>query len=209
MHHLKPKDDASPAGVGEEEKEKKPKNKLIQKEKSNLFVGNLPKNTDDAGLRKLFAGFEKIQSAVVKRDDQGNLTDNGFVNFETVEQAKAAKKALNKMPLENGSFLLVNYFVTKKENENYKQRPIAQNLQETYSSNIYVRNIPAGVTEEQLKQTFSSFDYFSIEVGADGNRKTEKKKPTIVSIKMGKEGGKETQFAYILYQTVGASQRAI
>ena len=44
------------AGTEEEKKETmKPKSKLIQKEKSNLFVGNLPAGTDDAGLRRLFA----------------------------------------------------------------------------------------------------------------------------------------------------------
>jgi polyadenylate-binding protein len=71
VHLLNPKEASSPVAAGEEEKKEttKPKNKLIQKEKSNLFVGNLPTGTDDAGLRKLFAGFEKIQSAVVKKDD--------------------------------------------------------------------------------------------------------------------------------------------
>jgi RNA recognition motif-containing protein len=115
---------------------------------------------------------------------------------------------LNKKAIAGG-FLIVNYLVTKKENENYKQRPIAQNLQETYSSNIYVKHIPADVTEEKLKEVFSDFSYYEIEVDATGQRTTTKKEPAIVSIKMGTQKGKDTKFAYILYQTVGASQRAM
>jgi RNA recognition motif-containing protein len=65
------------------------------------------------------------------------------------------------------------------------------------------------VTEEQLKEYFQNFDYVVSEIDASGQKVHIKRKPAIASIKMGQMKEKSAKFAYILYDTVGASQKAI
>jgi RNA recognition motif-containing protein len=60
--------------------------------------------------------------------------------------------------LPSGNFLIVNFHVSKKENEIGKVRPITQNLQTTFNSNVYVKYIPSNVTEAELREAFSGFD---------------------------------------------------
>lgn len=55
---------------------------------------------------------------------------------------------MHKKPLSSGNFLIVNEFVSKKENQLQNSRPITSNLQSTFNSNIYVKFIPADVTED-------------------------------------------------------------
>jgi RNA recognition motif-containing protein len=71
-------------------------------------------------------------------------------------------------------------------------------LTKTFNSNVYVKFIPNDVTEEQLRKTFTMKD------------------SNIVSIKLTKfikkydnEETSPYQFAYILYDTVPAAQKAI
>ena len=68
----------------------------------------------------------------------------------------------------------------------------------TYNSNIYVKFIPSDVTEDELRKTFTMKD------------------SNIVSLKLSKSmkkyDGVEVcayQYAYILYDTVQAAQKAI
>jgi RNA recognition motif-containing protein len=101
-------------------------------------------------------------------------------------------------------FLIVNKFISKKDNElatgygNNKVNPIAQNLATTFNSNIYIKFIPNDVTEDELKTKFTIPD------------------SKIVSIKLQKftrsVNGNEIQpyqYAFVLYDTVQAAQRAI
>lgn len=102
----------------------------------------------------------------------------------------------------NEKFLIVNYHISKKENElvGHGPRtidPITQNLTTTFNSNIYVKFIPAHVTEEELRKQFEFED-------EDGK---------IVSIKLNKVNYGSTeyksQYAYILYKGTPGAQRAI
>lgn len=77
--------------------------------------------------------------------------------FKDANNAKVAMEELNKKALSTGNFLIVNYHVSKKENELLKSRPITQNLQATFNSNIYVKFIPSNVTEAALRKVFSDF----------------------------------------------------
>lgn len=64
---------------------------------------------------------------------------------------------MNKKSLPDGSFLMVNRHVSKRENEigTGSINPISQNLSKTFNSNVYIKFIPNDVTEEQLKEKFS------------------------------------------------------
>jgi hypothetical protein len=64
---------------------------------------------------------------------------------------------MNKKILGDGQFLIVNPFVSKRENElaGDKISPISQNLTKTFNSNIFVKFIPSDVSEEIIKKTFA------------------------------------------------------
>jgi polyadenylate-binding protein len=78
--------------------------KLLKKDKrdigptkfNNLFVKNLPKGTDDAKLRDLFAQFGDIESATVQKDDQNNYKDYGYVCFKNPDHAEKAMQEMNR-----------------------------------------------------------------------------------------------------------------
>jgi len=65
---------------------------------------------------------------------------------------------MNKTRLPDGSFLLVSQHISKRENElihNSKQpAPIQQNLTKTFDSNLFIKNLPADLTEDEFKDAF-------------------------------------------------------
>jgi RNA recognition motif-containing protein len=123
------------------------------------------------------------------------------VCFKEPEHAEAAVTEMNKKQIAGGQFLIVNKHVSKKDNElvhGQKINPITQNLSSTFNSNIYVKFIPNDVSEEELRKTFTVKD------------------SKIVSLKLTQcvkkiEGVdiRPYQYAYILYDTVQAAQKAI
>jgi polyadenylate-binding protein len=163
------------AKLAKKEKKKNEPTPAPVVKKNNLFVKNLPDGTTDEKLK-----------------------DYGYVCFKEQAHADAAIKAMDKKTF-NGKFLIVNYHISKKENELAGQGPrtidpITQNLSQTFNSNIYVKFIPQGVTEEQLRKQFEFED-------EDGK---------IVSIKLNQfktqsDSDYKSQYAYILYKgTPGA-----
>ena len=74
---------------------------------TNLFVGNLAFNVDDARLRDLFTPFGTITRAVVGMNRQtGRSKGFGFIAFETHEQCEAAMAALSGHELDGRSLRL-------------------------------------------------------------------------------------------------------
>ena len=73
-----------------------------------LYVGNLPKQVNDAQLNDLAKAYGKVISAVVVTDrDTGASKGFGFVEFGTTDEGNAAIKALDGRDL-NGQKLKVN-----------------------------------------------------------------------------------------------------
>lgn len=63
---------------------------------TRLFVGGLPWAVDDVQLKDHFASYGSIVSAVVIRDRETQRSRGfGFVEYGTVESAKAAVDALD------------------------------------------------------------------------------------------------------------------
>ncbi|HEX8923268.1 MAG TPA: RNA-binding protein [Patescibacteria group bacterium] len=61
-----------------------------------LFVGNLPYTMTDDQLGAIFAPFGKVVSANIVKDKFSQRSKGfGFVEFETEEEAQAAKQALD------------------------------------------------------------------------------------------------------------------
>ena len=65
-----------------------------EKETSTLFVGNVPKETANDELKRLFAGFGKINEFTIKNNRNKRKTYNyALVEYETVGSALAVIKA--------------------------------------------------------------------------------------------------------------------
>lgn len=107
----------------------------------------------------MFAEFGEIESLTVQRDMSGKLKDYGYVAFKNIEHAQAAIAAMNRKALGEDRFLIVNFHVSKKENEGVQGPrgfdPITQNLTKTFNSNIYVKFIPAETSEEDVRKKFT------------------------------------------------------
>lgn len=131
------------------------------------------------------------------------MTDIGYVCFKDPANAVIAMTAMNRKVLSEGRVLIVNPFISKKNNELAQNSrvldPITQNLTSTFNSNVYVKFIPNEVTEEQLRNTFK-FD----------------KDVEIHSLKLNKATQRFAdqevtpyQFAYVLFGKVSDAQKAI
>lgn len=68
---------------------------------------------------------------------------------------------MNKKHLPDGSFLLVSQHISKRENELISNSklppPIQQNLTKNFDSNLFIKNLPADLTESNFKAAFEKF----------------------------------------------------
>lgn len=78
---------------------------------------NFPKGTTEEQLSQMFVEFGELESVSIPKDDKGDSKDHGFVCFKSSEDAERALEALNKKILGGGQFLIVNQFVSKREND--------------------------------------------------------------------------------------------
>ena len=116
----------------------------------NLYVQNLPQGTTDQSLEQMFAEFGQIQSARIQRNDKGELLRQGFVCFAAGDAAQKALDAMNKKKMDDGSFLIVSHHVYSGNAPEGFQKV----LQKTFDSNLFVRNVPSSIPEEEVKKTF-------------------------------------------------------
>jgi len=81
----------------------------ILDENKKLYVGNLPYKVTSDELKSLFSEFGEIVDAVVISErDSGRSKGFGFVEFNTLEEAKKATEAMNQKEID-GRKLVVNY----------------------------------------------------------------------------------------------------
>lgn len=81
----------------------------ILEENKKLYVGNLPYTATSDELKSIFSEFGEIVDAVVITErDSGRSKGFGFVEFNTIEEAKKAVEAMNQKELE-GRKLVVNF----------------------------------------------------------------------------------------------------
>ena len=150
----------------------------------------------------MFNEFGTIISASVQKTDKGVPKDYGYVCFKEIADAKKAIDAMNRKNIGGDQFLIVNYFVSKKDAElaqgSRTLDPISQNLTKTFNSNIYVKHIPPEVTEEELRKKFTFAEDARI-ISLKLN--TSVKKINDIEVK--------SQYAYIMYDTVSSAQKAI
>ncbi|EOY26974.1 Poly(A) binding protein 6, putative isoform 3 [Theobroma cacao] len=114
---------------------------------ANLFVKNLDPTVTSARLEGIFCRFGTILSCKVA-EENGKSKGFGFVQFDSEESAKAAITALHGTMLE-GKKLYVSKFVKKSE------RTAA--AEEEKFTNLYVKNLVDGMTEDLLEEMFSRY----------------------------------------------------
>jgi polyadenylate-binding protein len=116
-----------------------------------LFVSNLPENFTTDKLRAIFAEFGEIKSCEVSSKN----STQGFINFASHEFALKAIETISMKKNIEGKTLMVQQHVYKKESEiKGSSNQIAENMSNTYKSNIFVKYVPKATTLDQLKDIF-------------------------------------------------------
>ncbi|KAL6945367.1 hypothetical protein ACO0QE_002819 [Hanseniaspora vineae] len=133
----------------------------------NVFIKNLDPAIDNKALYDTFSVFGKILSCKVAVDVDGQSKGFGFVHFEDPEAANDAIESINGMPL-NGKELYVGLHVSRKERQ-AKLDDIKKNF-----TNIYIKNIPLDVTQEEFTELFSKIGpTFSCALALDDESKSK------------------------------------
>ncbi|XP_028789635.1 polyadenylate-binding protein 7-like [Neltuma alba] len=116
--------------------------------KGNLFVKNLHESIDNVGLQDLFQKFGVILSCKVVMSDDGKSKGYGYVQFQSEESANSAIERMNGSTIKDKQ-IYVGKFVKKSDR-------ILPNPDAKYT-NLYFKNLDPKITEEVLREKFSSF----------------------------------------------------
>jgi polyadenylate-binding protein len=121
----------------------KRKNKSDKPYLPSLHIGNLPNNFFDLDLFKFIKqnGFNVINAKVVSDVLTKKSLLYGYAQFNTLDEAKACKKALNNVEIMGKS-------ITISVQSDHKPNPKA---------NIFIRNIAPTVTQKTLFDIYSKF----------------------------------------------------
>ncbi|GER43452.1 polyadenylate-binding protein [Striga asiatica] len=127
----------------------------------NVFIKNLSESIDCVKLQEMFQKFGNILSCKVVTSDDGKSKGYGFVQFESESSAKAAIEELNGSTNE-GKQMFVAKFMKKSDRANLS-------YEEKYT-NLYVKNLDASFSEEDLREKFSKYGkVISLVISKDDN----------------------------------------
>ncbi|KAL2509150.1 Polyadenylate-binding protein 7 [Forsythia ovata] len=114
----------------------------------NVFVKNLSDSIDSVKLQELFQKFGNVLSCKVVTSDDGKSKGYGFVQFDSEISANASIEKLNSSTV-GGKQMYVGKFVKKSDRS-------VLNPEAKYT-NLYMKNLDPGVSEEVLKEKFSGY----------------------------------------------------
>ncbi|XP_048225667.1 polyadenylate-binding protein 7 [Ricinus communis] len=114
----------------------------------NVYVKNLSESIDNVGLQELFGEFGTVLSCKVATFEDGKSKGHGFVQFESEDSANSAIEKLNGS-IVGDKQIYVGKFV--KKSDRVLPSPDAK------YTNLYVKNLDPGITEELLQEKFSEF----------------------------------------------------
>jgi len=150
--------------------------------KGNIFIKNLDNAIDHKTLADTFSQFGTILSCKIELDEKQQSKGYGYIQFSTQDAAEKSIQMVNGMML-NGKKVFVGPFVTKKE------RLVANSSKKF--TNIFVKNLPEGYSEEKLKELFTPFGTISSAAIA------------------GEEAGQSKGFGFVNFETAEAAQAAV
>lgn len=111
-------------------------------DKTNLIVNYLPQSLTDEEFKSMFSSIGPLNSYKVVRDRAtGYSYGFGFIDYAEEDHAIQAIETLNGLQLQN-----------KKIKVAY-----ARHGEDIKGSNLYVRNIPRTMNEEEMRQLFSAY----------------------------------------------------
>lgn len=122
--------------------------------KGNVFIKNLDTAIDNKALYETFSTFGAILSCKVASDVAGRSKGYGFVQFEKEETAQAAIDKLNGM-LINDKQVFVGHFVRRQERARSESGAVPR------FTNVYVKNLPKEISDDELKKTFGKYGEIS------------------------------------------------
>jgi len=142
------------------------------KQFTNVYVKNLPEETDEDKLRDLFKECGTIKSAVIMKDAQGKSKGFGFVDFGAPEEAAAAVDKLNNSE-HGGKTIFVGRAQKKHERESelrHKFEAIKlEQLTKYQGVNLFIKNLDDDFDDEKLRSVFTPFGTItSAKVMTDG-----------------------------------------
>jgi len=115
----------------------------------NVFIKNLDKGIDNKALYDTFSAFGNILSCKIVTDENGSK-GYGFVHFETEEAARSAIDKVNGMLL-NDKKVFVGKFMSRKERIEQMGDKVKK------FTNVYVKNLPEDMNDDQLNVMFSKY----------------------------------------------------
>jgi len=115
----------------------------------NVFIKNLDKGIDNKALYDTFSAFGNILSCKIVTDENGSK-GYGFVHFETEEAARSAIEKVNGMLL-NDKKVFVGKFMSRKERIEQMGDKVKK------FTNVYVKNLPDDMSDNQLNEMFSKY----------------------------------------------------
>ncbi|XP_019186122.1 PREDICTED: polyadenylate-binding protein 7 isoform X1 [Ipomoea nil] len=125
---------------------------------TNLYIKNLDHDITVEHLREKFSEFGKIASLAISKDVNGASKGFGFICFENPDDAKQAQEAMDGTQL-GSKKLYVARAQKKAEREQILQHQFdvkrKEQIMKFQASNVYVKNIDDGITEDELQELFS------------------------------------------------------
>ncbi|EGD77588.1 hypothetical protein PTSG_08685 [Salpingoeca rosetta] len=111
--------------------------------RNNLIINYLPPSVTESDLRELFKPFGTIKAIKIMTDRYTHKSlGYGFVEFETAEEAARAIQAMNGRQYMN------------KRLKVSIARPSSSSIT---GANLYIKNLPRTITEDQLRAIFNPF----------------------------------------------------
>lgn len=161
---------------------------------TNLFVGNLSWNIDDAWLREVFEEHGELTRVQVMYDKATNRAKGfGYVEYAREEDAKAAFEAKKGFELD-GRVMNVD-FSSKKPNDGQRQEERRKSYGDQLSpptSTLFIGNIAFDAGQEQISEAFAPYG-------------------TILSVRIptSQETGQIKGFGYVTFSSVEEATAAL
>ena len=172
-------------------------------------ISNLPEKYTDKDITKLCEEFGKIQIVNINKGPKGK---HAIVKFSNEQEVKNAVEKLNNKEIENKKLYVKEYkdnHYYNNNRHNYQQnyyyfnsnKPMMRFEDTLENNNLYVRNIPYTVTEEDLKKLFGQF----------GNITSIKLEGNLIENKDNNEKKKffNKGFGYVSFDKIESAKKAL
>ena len=175
-----------------------------------IYLNNLPDGYSDQDLTKLCEEFGKIHICNINKKGK-----SAIVKYNSEQEAKNAIEKLNNKVIDNKKIIVkelkenYNYNYNHNNKHNYlpqnfyyfANNPMPRYEDSLENNNLYVKNIPYTVNEEDLRNLFGKFGKItSIKLEKDTDKKDEKEatKPIL-----------NKGFGYILFEKIEDAKNAL